>query len=53
MSYSYTDGDKNASPNTYFYTEYNGQEFFKFILWKQKIDIKKNEGCSGTYVLRK
>ena len=27
MTYSFTDEDKIMSPNTYFYTEFNGQEF--------------------------
>ena len=27
MTYSFTDEDKIMSPNTYFYTEFKGQEF--------------------------
>ena len=41
MSYSYTDGDKIASPNTYFYTEYNGQEFLNSYFGNRKSILRK------------
>ena len=39
MSYSYTDGDKIISPNTYFYTEYNGQKFLDAYLENREMII--------------
>mgnify|MGYP001394299251 CR=1 FL=1 len=43
MSYSYTDGDKIASPNTYFYTEYNGQEFLNSYFGNRKSILRKTK----------
>jgi len=43
MSYSYTDGDKIASPNTYFYTEYNGQEFLNSYFEDRKTILRKTK----------
>jgi len=39
MSYSYTDGDKIISPNTYFYTKYNGQKFLDAYLENREMII--------------
>ncbi len=39
MTYPYTDGDKIISPNTYFYTEYNGQKFLEAYLENREMII--------------